>query len=359
MNDPWRLIVLCTTVFRPGGALFCLAGTICLLIESDYVKYARSIKRGQGGYAWGDVGWMLFESGAYFISFDGLVSLFYSTMTRKGLKEAWPFYPSQVHTLRNSIRDGALGFGFLFIGIGAGSTTFAYPNNSPFDYMSTWVAFYETRHTDRHLRNGAYLLLIGSTLLVISVVSIAIYCERLDVFYILPCSRCKHERRPTHETMTTNCCLNLGRPQPVACVIQTGCTAIYQNNLFGAFFNHVYPAYLLYFIGSLVWLASLNVSIYSPACIIPLHNMYDHGLVHTCNHQEEDVGFYMIVSNLLFVAAATLFTIHALVYYLSIILNRPLIVNNFEHTQSHIHTSDTANGGKRWSKPGLLGLDLD
>jgi len=69
----------------------------------------------------------------------------------------------------------------------------------------------------------------------------------------------------------------------------------------------------------------------------------------------------MFVSGLLFVGAATLFTTHAAVYYLSILLNRPLIVDNFEHTQPHTHVGDAENGGKRWGKPDALlsmsGLD--
>ena len=351
----WRLFVLFTTIFRLAGAIFCLVGAFCIVTEADNVKYARAISSGGGGYAWGGLGWVLFEFGAYFITFDGIVSLGYSTITRKGLADAWPFYPSPSHPLRNSIRDGALAFGFLLIGLGAGSTSFAYPNEAPREYMDAWVIFYTTRHDDKYLRNGAYLLLGGSALLVVSVVVIAIYCERLDVFYILPCSRCNHERRYAHGVEGAVCCLQLGRPQPVACAVRTRCTAIYQNNCLGAFFNHAYPSYLLYFASAAFWIASLDTTIYSPfsdTCAIPHHNIYDHGLAHTCDHQEEDVGYYMLISSVLFTTAAALFTIHALVYYLSIIVNRPLLVNNFADVADTAVNNDVVQSRKRWDRPG-------
>ena len=354
MAEAWRLIVLCTTIFRLGGALFCLVGAIFIFVEADYLKYARSIKSGDGGYAWGDIGWMLFEYGAYFISFDGVISLFYSTLKRPQLQAAWPFYPAEGHPLRNSIRDGAMGFGFFFLGLGAGSTVFAYPDQAPLEYMDVWVTFYNTRHDESHLRNGAYLLILGSTLLVVSIVAIAIYCERLDVFYILPCSRCNYERQPVHESEDVVCCLHLGRPQPVGCVVQTKCTAIYQNNWMGAFFNHIYAAYVFYFIAFLVWHTSLGTATYSPfanACVLPHHNVYDNGLAHTCNHQEDDAAYYMLVSSVLLIIATALFTIHAFVYYLSIILNRPLVVNNFVDGNATVDTKSDQRSAKGGFRP--------
>lgn len=333
MTSNWRLLVLCTTLCRLCGALLCFAGTICVAVEASYLKYAWTIRSGEGGYAWGNLGWTLFEYGALSISFEGFASLFYSSMEQPSLQTAWPFYPSADHPLRHSIRDGALGVGFFLIGLGAGSLAFAYPDEAALENMNAWTSFYRTRHDNTHLHNGTSLLFVGSALLVVSVGVISVYCERLDVLYILPCSRCNHERQLAHETEGgRTCCLHLDRPQPVACVVRSGCTAIYQNNWLGAFFNHIYPAYAFYLVGAIVWRMSLDVTVYSPfseTCALPRRNVYDHGLVYGCHQQHEDAGYYLLVSSALLITGATLFAIHALVYYLSILLNRPFVVNNF------------------------------
>lgn len=349
MAHPVRLLVLFTTICRLGGALLCLAGAVCLSVEASYLKYAVVVKQGQGAYAWGDVGWLLIECGAFSIAFDGITSFLYGSVAHSSLMQAWPFYPPNDHPLRNIIRDGAMGFGFLLLALGAGSNAYVYPDVAPHQHMGAWVQFYHGRSSDKYLHNGAYLLSLGSVLLCTSIVVIAIYCERLDVFYILPCTRCHQERQITHATDEASCgCLYLDRPPPVRCALQTSCTAIYQNNFLGAFFNHVYPSYAFYFAASVFWLASLNVAFYSPfhtnnatkstsaaQCALPHHTVYEHGLDYVCDAQERDAGFYLLVSSILFIVAATLFTIHAFIYYLSILLNRPFIVNNFPPETSH------------------------
>jgi len=326
----WRTVVLCTCLFRLAGALFCTVGSAFTLVEAYHLKYAQPVKADEGGYAWGFLGWTLFEFGSYFIVFDCVVSLLYSAMDKELLDPIWPFYPSVEHPLRNRIRDAALSIGFFFIGVGAGNTAYGYPSNME---MDAWVSFYNLRHNKVELQNGADLLLIGAVLLFLSIPTIAIYCERLDVLYILPCTRCKHERQLVRETETLTCCLHLDRPPPVACVVQTECTAIYQNNWLGAFFNHVYASMLLFFIAFITWFDSLRESVYSPfecsSAMITYNTVYQQGLQYDCKHENDDTGYKMLVSTVLLTLAATLFTVHASIYYLSIVCNRPFIVNNF------------------------------
>jgi len=335
MVSAWRLLVVFTSTFRVGGSTLFLLGSVGLAIEASYLKYARQVYYNDGAYEWGMLGWFLIEYGAYLIVLDGIVSVCYFVeRSHDGLNRAWPFHSMGEYPLRNVIRDGALSVGFLLIGVGAGTIASAYPDATPYNNMHTWATFYHTRGENESLHSGAYMLLVGSLLLALSIPIIAIYCERLDVFYILPVYRCHQERRPPHPTEEVTCCFHVGRPPPVACVIQTGATATYQNNWFGAFFNHIYPAFILYFVASIFWVASLNGSTYSPfssdtLCSPPTHTVYAASLPYVCDRQYQDPGYLLFVSTALFVTAATLFTIHTIVYYASILLNRPLIVDNF------------------------------
>jgi hypothetical protein len=331
----WRTVVLCTCLFRIAGAIFCLVGSAFTFVEAYNLKYAKPIKPDDGGYAWGYLGWVLFELGSYFIVFDSVVSLIYSAMDEVLFSPIWPFYPNANHPLRNRIRDVALSIGFFFIGMGAGNTAHGYPSEMK---MQMWVEFYQTRDKKVDLQNGADLLLIGAILLLLSIAAIAVYCERLDVFYILPCTRCNHERQLLRETETITCCLRLDRPPPVACVLQTDCTALYQNNWLGAFFNHIYASIILFLIGFFLWFDSLRKSVYSPfGCSsydTIYDTVYDAGLLHDCEHENNDTGHKMLYSTAIITVAAALFTIHASVYYLSVVCNRPFIVNNFTPASS-------------------------
>lgn len=343
MVGGWRLAVIFTSGFRIGGAILCLLGAIGVVVEGSYLKYARAVHSNEGAYAWGLLGWSLVEYGAYAIVVDALASIcYFAWQDDKALVEAWPFHSVGNYPFRNVIRDVALSVGFLLLGIGAGTNAWAYPDVAPYDGMDEWVGFYQTRRDNRWLHNGAYTLFIGSILLLVCIPTIAIYCERLDVFYILPVYRCRQERRTPHPTDEVVCCFHVGRPQPVACLLQTGATAVYQNNWFGAFFNHIYPAFFFYTLASVFWIASLNVGAYAPfsrgandLCDVSIHTVYGKGLAYTCHHEYEDSGYYFFVGATLLVTASSLFTIHALVYYASILLNRPLIVDNFVDNGTH------------------------
>lgn len=348
--DISRTIAILSGLVRLVGAICLLTGAVSLYYEAHGFKYndnAWELK----WYNNGRYGWVLLFIGFAFVAIDDVITFLFSASTSFGVfstlahPETQPFDAS---------RQAVFAVGNIICAIGAAMAYMEYPifEGNKTQQLSHVATFYNSRFEDTR---PLVVLTIGASIRVLSILVQFFAGDGLNVFYILPFTRCGMEfenaddegKSLLKEKYTMICGMFSCMP-----------FAIFTHNWLGAFRMHVHASSIFFLVGVVYALYKVDEQFYIPFTpetyevlvkrgnsteIVEFTESIYHGMYNlvvnwksnnvTYNEEMEwtdktDTSYYMFVSAILFVTSETLQLVSSLAYFIGVVRNEAPIPGN-------------------------------
>jgi hypothetical protein len=348
--DLSRTIALFSALVRLVGAIGLLTGAVSLYYEAHGFKYddnAWELK----WYNSGRWGWGLISVGFILVAFDDVTTFLFSMCT--GFGATYTFAHPETQPFDAS-RQAIFAVGNIVCAIGAGMAYMEYPvfEGDKIEQMTKVADFYNSRFEDT---TPLVVIVVGAAIRAFSILVQIFAGDGLNVFYILPFTRCGMEYENAGESgkhvLTDKYAMICGT---VSCMP----FAIFMHNWLGAFRMHVHASSIFFLIGIGYSLWNVDEQFYVPFSpethdvivkrgnsteVIELtesiyHGMYQlvvHWTTNNVTYNEEmdwtdttDTGYYMFVSAIFFVTSETLHLVSSLAYFIGVARNEAPIPGN-------------------------------
>lgn len=356
--DLSRTIAIFSALVRLVGAIGLLTGAVSLYYEAHGFKYDDSAWELKW-YNSGRWGWGLFAGGFVFVAFDDVITFLFSMCT--GFGATYTFAHPETQPFDAS-RQAVFAIGNVICAIGASLAYMEYPvfEGDKIEQMTQVAEFYNSRFEDT---TPLVVIVIGASIRAFSILVQIFAGDGLNVFYILPITRCGME----FEGATESGKEVLKEKYAMTCGT-VSCTpfAIFLHNWLGAFRMHVHASSIFFLFGISYVLYNADEQFFIPFgpethdVIVHrsnttevleftesiYHGMYKlvvHWTPNNVTNNEElewtdttDTGYYMFVAAIFFVTSETLHLVSSLAYFIGVARNEAPIPGN--HVPSKMGT---------------------